>query len=405
MLITNVIVCDANGERNVDVRIEEGVIKEVGSDLIGSDRVDGGGAYLLPGLIDINVRLKDSVLSTRTIENLSVDAIKGGVTTVVIAPDTKPAVEDEISLEFVQKHGELLKGADIETTVATNNDDEQLSNIAILLKRGAAAPYMTTSVRNNVACRIAEYVKMYDSTLFCRAKDTSLSSVGVMTEGAIATKLGLVGIPTLGETVHVARMIEIARNFGVRILFKSIASPRSIEMITRAKSEGVDVLCEVSVMHLVDCDEACDDFNTTAKISPPLATRENMELLQNALKNGEVDLLTTLHRPNSPVNKEVAFADASYGCEGITEALPLYYTKLVKTGLIDMPSLSALTSQASARLLRKNRGMIAPGMDADLVVFDPDAATTVDNSQSLFDGEVLCGAVTMAFKRGHRILG
>jgi dihydroorotase len=130
-----------------------------------------------------------------------------------------------------------------------------------------------------------------------------------------------------------------------------------------------------------------------------------MELLQNALKNGEVDLLTTLHRPNSPVNKEVAFADASYGCEGITEALPLYYTKLVKTGLIDMPSLSALTSQASARLLRKNRGMIAPGMDADLVVFDPDAATTVDNSQSLFDGEVLCGAVTMAFKRGHRILG
>ncbi len=403
MVFSNIVVCDESGERKVDVRVENGKIAEVGNGLNDETVIDGEGNYLVPGLIDMNVRLKDSVLSKRTIENLSEEAIKGGVTTVVIAPDTKPAVEDEISLEFVQKHGELLKGADIETTIATNNDDEQLSNIAILLKRGAAAPYMTTSVRNNVACRIAEYVKMYDTTLFCRAKDTSLSSVGVMTEGSIATKLGLVGIPPLGETVHVARMIEIARNFGIRILFKSIASPRSIEMITRARSEGVDVRCEVSIMHLMHCDEACDDFNTTAKISPPLATKENMKLLQEALKGGEIDILTTLHRPNSPVNKEVAFADASYGSEAISEALPLYYTYLVKTGVIDFPTLTKLVSKNCAELIGKNQGAIKVGMEADFVLFDPDGVTKVENSQSLFNDESLQGSVVACYKRGVRI--
>ncbi len=403
MVITNVVVCDVEGERKVDVKIVSGKIVEVGKSLQDSEIIDGKGGYLLPGLIDVNVRLKDGILSSRTIETLAREAIKGGVTTVVMAPDSKPAVADEISLEFVQRHREQPQGANIETTVATNDEAELLSNIAILLKRGAVAPYMTTSVRNNVACRIAEYVKMYDTTLFCKAEDTSLSSVGVMAEGTLATKLGLVGIPLLGETVHVARMIEIAREFGIRILFKSIASPRSIEMINRAKKEAVDVQCEVSIMHLMRCDEACDDFNTTAKITPPLATRENMQLLQDALGRGEVDLLTTLHRPNSLVNKEVAFADASYGSEAISEALPLYYSKLVRSGLIDLSTLMRLAAKNSAALIGKQGGMIQAGMDADLILFDPEGTTEVDNPQSLFDKETLQGAIIMCFKQGVRI--
>ncbi|MEA3374574.1 MAG: dihydroorotase [Campylobacterota bacterium] len=403
MVITNIVVCDAKGERRADVKVVSGKIVEVGDDLQDSEVIDGKGAYLLPGLIDANVRLKDSLLSIASMEKLANEALRGGVTTVVMAPDCKPAVIDEISLEFIQKNREHLQGATIETMIATNDEDEMLSNIAILLKRGAVAPYMTTSIRNNVACTIAQYVKMYDTTLFCKAQDTSLSSVGVMTEGAVATKLGLVGIPPLGETVHVARMIEIAREFDIRILFKSIASPRSIEMINRAKQEGVDVQCEVSIMHLMHCDEACDGFNTTAKITPPLATKENMLLLQEALKRGEVDLLSTLHRPNSPVNKEVAFADASYGSEAITEALPLYYSKLVKGGLIDLPTLMKLTAQRTAALIGKEGGMIEAGMDADLILFDPEGRTEIDNPQSLFDKEVLQGAITMRFKQGAYI--
>jgi len=403
MVITNVIVCDARGERRADVAIADGKIVKVGTDLVGGERLDGGGAYLLPGLIDTNVRLRDAQLNGSTIGDVAASALEGGITTIVLAPDSTPAIDNEIVLEFVQKHRNQEKGATVETVVAANDDNELLSNIAILLKRGALSPYMTTAIRNNVACRIAEYVKMYGNTLFCKAQDTSLSAMGVMVEGEIATKLGLVGIPPLGETVHVARMIEIARNYDIAILFKSLASPHSIEMISRAKKEGVRVQCEVSIHHLMHCDEACDNFNTTAKISPPLATRENMMLLQKALKEGEIDMLTTLHQPNSPVNKQVAFADASYGCESIADALPLYYSKLVRSGLIDLSTLSLLCVSNPAAVLGGRSGLIEEGEDADLILFDPKGKMTVDNVQSLYNGETLAGRVAKRFIRGREI--
>ncbi len=401
MVITNVTVCDIRGSRRAEVRISGGKIVEVGEALEGEPRIDGNGGWLLPGIVDTNVRLKDSQLNGRNIIRLAEEALQGGVTTIVIAPDAHPAIDNEIALEFLQRHRQHGKGARVETMIASTDDADLLSNIAIMLKQGALAPYMTTSVSNNTACRIAEYVKMYGVTLFCKAHDTSLWSVGVMTEGRIATKLGLVGIPPLGETVHVARMIEIARNFGISILFKSIASPRSIEMITRAKEEGVDVTCEVSIHHLLHCDEACDGFNTAAKLNPPLPSKENMLKLVEFLKNGEIDLLTALHQPNSPVNKEVAFADAAYGCAAIAEALPLYYTKLVRSGMISMETLVRLVCQAPAAIIGKEAGSIEAGMDADLVLFDPEAQSTAEAPDSLYRGETLDGRVVMALLGGE----
>ena len=398
MVISNVIVCDANGERDLDVRIDNGKITEIGKSLKDEESVDGKGAYLMPGIIDVNVRLLDSQLNGKNIELAAGKALRGGVTTIVLAPDSYPRVDDRITLEFVQNYRDHDHGAKVETMIAATHDDERLSDIAIMMKQGAAAPYMTTSISNNQACRIAEYVKMYDVSLFCKAQDTSLSEVGVMVEGEIATRMGLVGIPPLGETVHVARMIEIARNFGIRIVFRSIASPRSIEMISQAKKEGVDVWCEVSLHHLLLCDEVCEDFNTTAKLTPPLATRENMLLLRKSFENGEVDMLTVLHRPNSPVNKEVAFADASYGCEAIEDALPLYYTKLVKSGMITLSKLMELTSKNTAASISRRAGVIKVGADADLILFDINKEYIVQNPQSLYHGELLNGEIMEIFR-------
>jgi dihydroorotase len=395
MIISDVIVCDVSGERRADVRLVDGKIAEVGEALQGEPRMEGRGAYLLPGIVDTNVRLKDGQLNGKNIGSVADEARKGGVTRIVLAPDSAPSVDNGIVLEFVQKHRSQESGVVVETTIASTDEEERLTDIAILLKKGAKAPYMTTAISNNTACRIAEYVKMYKSTLFCKAQDTSLSSVGVMVEGSVATKLGLVGIPPFGEVVHVARMIEIARNFGIGILFKSIASPRSIELITKAKEEGVDVKCEVSLHHLLHSDEACEGFNTTAKLNPPLARREDMQRLQEALKKGQIDMLTLLHQPNTPVSKEVAFADAAYGCEAIAEAYSLYYTKLVKSGLIDMPTLVKLAVQNPALSIGVRAGRIEPGADAQLVLLDPDGEVEVQNPQSLYHGETLSGRVVV----------
>jgi len=393
MLIINAVVCDVHGERKEDVLIEDGKIVAIGTGLKSDEILDAEGAYLLPGLVDTNVRLKDAQLNAATLTKVAKEAQKGGVSRLVLAPDCTPSINDSIVLEFVQAHQKRETGVDMMTTIATVDEEERLSNIAILLKSGAKAPYMTTAVSNNTACRIAEYVKMHKATLFCKAQDTSLSSVGVMVEGAVATRLGLVGIPPFGEVVHVARMIEIARKYEIAIVFKSIASPRSIELIARAKEEGVKVSCEVSLHHLLHCDEACSDFNTTAKLNPPLAQKEAMLSLQKALKEGKIDTLTLLHQPSSPVNKEVAFAEAAYGCEALADAYSLYYSLLVKSKIITLPELIRLAVYNPAQSIAEAAGEIKAGAKADLVLLDTTTSYVLKNSLSLYDGVTLTGRV------------
>ena len=394
MVISNGVICDVNGEKKADIRIENGVVVEIGNNLEDDTIIDAKGGYILPSLVDTNISLKDNTLNAKNIKKISKTAKEGGVGLVVLKPDTTPAIDNEVVLEYAQNSLAQLEGAQIELMLNATDSEGKLSNIAILLKEGAITPYMSTVAKNDVALKIAEYVLMYGVTLFCKAEDNSLKNSGVMLESSMSSKLGLAGIPELSEVLHVSRMIEIARHYKIKILFKAIASPRSIELIAQAKKEGVDVSCEVSINHLLISNEACNGFNTTAKLNPPLATKEDVLKLQQALKDGKIDILTTLHQPSSPVNKEVAFFDANYGSEALSLALPLYYTKLVKTGLLCMKELLKLTVANPAAAIGKEMGSIEVGKAVDLVLFNPEKSFVVENSQSLFDKEELFGEIT-----------
>jgi len=395
MIIKNAVLCDANGERQGDVEITDGIISKIADDISGDDVFDAKGSYLLPGLIDLNVSLADGQLNTSKLKNLSHSALKGGVTTVVLNPDSEPAIDNEIVLEFVLE--QKFKGAKISSAICATQDDKALSNIAILLKQGALAPSLDSSVDNNLIRRVFEYMKMYDGTVFCSAKDKALNGNGVMFEGKVSATLGLPGISVLGEIIHVTKMIEIARYFNVQVLFKGLFTRRSLEMITAAKKEGLKVFSEISIHHLALDDNACDAFNTYAKIFPPLADEKGKNSLRESLKNGEIDILTSLHAPQSKVNKEVAFYDAAYGTEAIEEILPLYYTKLVKTGLISLSKLSEMVSMTPAQMIKRNAGLIEVGMVADLVVFNAEATTLVENQKNLYKNEELSGKIVSTF--------
>lgn len=398
MIISNAVVCDVDSEYLADIRIVEGIIEEIGKNLEKDDEIlDAKGAYFMPLLIDTNVRLQDSTLNSQNIKIISDEALKGGVGHLILNADCKPAIDNEVVLEFAQNGLKSLSGAKIDLMLNTLKEDSKLSNIAILLKSGAVVPYMSTIAKNDVAIKIAEYAKMYDVTIFCKAEDNSLINSGVMLDGDISSKLGLAGIPDLSEVLHVSRMIEIARHFEIRILFKSIASPRSIYLINQAKKDGVDVSSEVSIHHLINSDEACEGFNTTAKLDPPLASKTDVVLLQEALKYNQIDILTTLHQPSSPVNKEVAFFDADYGCEALSDAMPLYYTKLVKTGILSMSQLIKLTCQNPAKILNQESGIIKVGDRVSAFLFNIDAKKIVNNKQSLYDREELSGEIITIF--------
>jgi len=397
MIIKNAIICDMYGEKQLDIALQEGVVTEIGENLQGDEIFDAKGSYLLPSLVDTNIRLQDSQLNAKNIQKVSEDARSGGVGHIVLSADSTPAIDNEVVLEFAQHGISNQSGVSVDLMLNALKEDATLSNIAILLKRGAVAPLMSTIAKNDVAIKIAEYVKMYDVTLFCKAEDNSLINAGVMLDGDVSSKLGLAGIPSLSEVLHVSRMIEIARHFDIKILFKSVASPRSVRLIHNAKKEGVNVSCEVSIHHLVNSDAACEDFNTLAKIDPPLSSHEDMLTLQEMLKNGEIDMLTTLHQPSSPVNKEVAFFDAAYGSSSLSIALPLYYTKLVKSEIISMSKLIELAVHNSAAAVSKDAGVIAVGKRANLILFDRDEVTEVDDSSSLYHKIELYGKIQKSF--------
>lgn len=393
-IIKNAVVCDINGERRVDVCIENGVISAIGDNLSANEVVDAAGAYLLPLLVDLNVSLDDSQLNAKNIKTTSQKALENGIGHIVLSPLLTPAVDNEVVFEFAQNgvHG-IEDGARVSLCINALKDDGMLSNIAILLKRGAVAPYMSTIAKNDIAIKIAQYCQMYGVTLLCKAEDNSLVSSGVMLEGDVSSTLGLAGIPDLSEVLHVSRMIEIARHFKISILFKAVTSPRSIELIDKAKKEGVAVKCEVSIHHLLNSDEACMGFNTTAKLNPPLPSKEDQRQLLEALKLGKIDMLTVLHQPSSPVNKEVAFFDASYGCEGLRGAMSLYYTKFVKQGVCDMSELVRLCVHNPAKVIKESSGVIEVGAKAEFMLFDPNVKVVLNEKLSLYNGDELYGEV------------
>jgi dihydroorotase len=169
MIISGAIICDINGERHADIQIEEGIVTRIGENLNGDEIVRGDGCYLIPGLVDTDVRLKDAQLSRTNLEKLSTRALSGGVTTAVLSSDSHPRIDNEITLEFVQQHRYLPYGATIESTVSALNDTGALSNIAIMLKKGSLAVHTATLSDYNQITRIAQYLKMANNALFYKA--------------------------------------------------------------------------------------------------------------------------------------------------------------------------------------------------------------------------------------------
>ncbi len=401
MIISGAVICDIHGERHADIEIQEGKVVRIGEQLEGGEILNAQGCYLIPGFVDTDVRLKDGQLSRINLEKLSSRALSGGVSRAVLSSDTSPRIDNEITLEFVQHHRSLPHGALIESTVSALNDSGALSNIAIMLKKGSLAVHTTTIPDYNLINRIAQYLKMAGRTLFFRAKEKSLCESGVMADGAVASHLGLPGISPVSEIVHVASMIEIARHFGIKIVFKSITEPRSIDLIAQARNQGVDVECEVAIHHLFKNDSACMGFDSDAKIDPPLVSETKRLELIDALKRGDIHSLTSLHQPNSDVHKDITFYDANVGTTSIAEYLPLCYTYLVQTKTVSISKLVELCSSAPAKHIGVAAGEIRIGSPLEAILFDPTLTTQVPHHHSLYKNETLQGRVVMAICRGE----
>ena len=387
-----------------DILIQNEKIKKIEDKIEIEDNfkvIDAKRSYVISGLVDLNVRLANDLLNKDSLKKLTKTSLKGGVTTSVIMPDFTPRLDNSTLLEHFMIKADCEEASLHVAAPLVEKSCDKLNNIATLLNNGAAAIWTTSNVNANLLKRGFQYARMKLAPIFCRCYDENLDDSGVMNEGELSFKLGLSGISKISESAEVAKIAEISTINNTKIIFQSLSSKRSIDIIKDMKKANKNIFAEVSIHHLAKNEDSCDGFNTYAKILPPLRDEEERIAILNEVVDGNVDILTSAHSPKSVLHKDVAFENAAFGIGCIEEYLSLCYTYLVKNGSISMKRLEELTSLKPAELLGSlDIGKVEAGYRADLVIFDEKKSFIVEDKTSLYYKDELYGKVITVIKDG-----
>ncbi len=405
-------------DAKLDLRIENGVITEIGPKLKGSadTTLDAKGQVVAPGFVDIHIHLREpGGEASETIETGLRAAVAGGFTAVCPMPNTRPVNDSPILTRTLVERGAKLGLARVLpiAAVSLNSDGERLSEFAALVEAGAVGfsddgrPIATAGLLR----RALDYAERLGVPVIDHCEDPSLSAGGVMNEGAISARMGLQGIPRAAEDVIVARDIIVAEQTGGRLHLAHLSTAGSVELVRLAKSRqsGLGhITCEVTPHHYILTEATLGEYDTKAKMNPPLRTEEDVQAIQTALADGTIDAIATDHAPHSDDSKQVEFDRAPFGITGLETAVALALTYLVKPGKITLARMVELLSTNPARIIRQPLGRITQGGTADLTLFDPERewtyhATTGESKShnSPFDGWKLRGAVTATLVAGN----
>ena len=396
MLIKNADIVLENGIFRGCLRVNNGFIELIRDDIkpkVGEKVVDANGKYLLPKLIDTNVRLKDDTLNKNNLNELYEEAKKGGVCSFVLIDDFLPKVENPTHLELLN---EKVSKRDIDIILSVNSldKDERVNQIATFLKNGAKVIYSRSDIAGNSLVRIMQYAVMKKVPLFIFCENDDIKNRGVMNEGAISFKLGLSGILKVAQISEVSKIVELATYFGVKVLFQSIYTSKSLKILKAVKKDCKDIFAEVSIHSLILNDSECDGFNTKAKLISPLQEESERQELLKLLKSGVVDVITSEHSKKSYIYKDIAFENAKDGLDALSLTLKLGYTFLVKSGIISFSDFIKLVSTNPANILSLDRvGSIKEGYRAKIVMFDANFSEVLDDESSLYYGKRLYGKI------------
>lgn len=401
-----------------DVLLENGKVKAVGTRVQGPGArvIDAKGMLVLPGLIDMHVHLRDPGRPDKeTIASGARAAALGGFTTICCMANTDPPIDNPAAVEYViaKAKAEAIVNVLPIAAVTKGLKGEELAEIGRCRMEGAVAfsddghPIM----RADVMRRALEYTRQFDAPVIAHCEDSGLSAGGSMNEGVVSTEIGLPGSPSLSEEVMVARDVLLAREYG-RVHIAHVSCARSIKFIRDAKREKAPVTCETCPHYFTLTDEAAREYDTNAKVNPPLRTRPDRQAVIKGLKDGTIDVIATDHAPHTIDDKNVEFNQAASGLVGLETALGLVLTQLVATKALSLPEAVAKMTANPARILGlAGKGTLRPGADADLIIVDPTGKWTVDPSKfasksrnTPFAGWQLTGKVVQTIVGGKQIV-
>jgi dihydroorotase len=361
-----------------DVLVQDGKIVAVGTGLGTPDGVeirDVSGKVVAPGLVDVHVHLREpGNEDEETVATGARAAVAGGFTTVCAMPNTDPVTDNQAAVGFIVRQSARAGLARVYPigAVSVGQRGEQLAEFGEMVGAGAVAVSDDgRPVASGHLMRTAlEYARTFDIPVADHCEEPSLAAGGAMHEGLVAARLGLKGIPAAAEEIMVARDILLAELSGGHVHLCHMSTRGSVELIRRAKERGIRVSAEVTPHHIALTDAACEDYDTHAKMNPPLREAADVEALRLALRDGVIDCIASDHAPHAYDEKEAAFDDAPFGIIGLETAFGVAHTDLVRTGVLTLPTLIARMSTGPAALFHLSGGGLAPGVAADVCVLD-----------------------------------
>ena len=399
------------------VLIRDGLIVAVGTDIALPDTaetLDCTGLALLPGLIDMQVFTGEPGEEHReTLATASQAAAAGGVTHMVVMPNTTPAIDDAALVDFISRRarGTAMVRVHPMAAITKNCEGQIMTEFGLLREAGAVAfTDGDRAVMNALTMRRAlSYASNFDALIVQHALDLDLQSAGVMHESELATRLGLAGIPIAAETAMIDRDIRLVELTGARYHISQISSAESVEAVRQAKARGLAVSCAVSATHLMLNENDVENYRTFAKLNPPLRSEDDRLALVDGLADGTIDVIVSGHNPQDAEAKRQPFAQAAYGTVGV-ETLLAGLLSLHHAHGVDIATLIRAVTIRPAELLDIDGGTIKPGSAADFSLVDMDAPWIVDaealkskSKNAAIEGRKLQGRVEACFVNGQSI--
>lgn len=421
LLIKNGHVVDARTKRDgiFDILIDEGKIVEIGKDLeVGSncDYIDAAGKYVIPGLVDAHCHLRDPGYEYKEdIESGSASAAMGGFTSIACMPNTNPCIDNQEVVKYIINKAKQEAYVNVYPigAITKGQKGEELAEIGELKFAGAVAisddgkPVKSSSLMK----KALQYASMFDITVISHCEDLDLVEDGVMNEGYQSTVMGLRGIPSVAESIMVARDLLLAEYTNTPIHIAHVSTETSVELIRFAKKRGVKVTAETCPHYFSLTEEACEGFNTMAKVNPPLRTKKDVEAIIEGLKDSTIDVIATDHAPHHEDEKNVEFNMAASGMVGFETALSLVVTNLVNPGILTIEQVVEKMCLNPSRILGLNKGVLEVGRTADITIFDVNEERIIDvnkfkskSKNSPFDKFKLKGVVYHTIVNGKVVV-
>ena len=400
----------------LDLLIENGTISQTGTDLCadGAQVLDAAGLIVAPGLVDLHVHLREPGFEAKeTISTGCAAAARGGVTTLVAMPNTRPAADCPEIVKLVQDKAApagvnvLPAGA-----VTVGQKGGQLTDFAAL--KAAGVPALTDDgmpIQNMALLRQAMLeAKALGLPLLDHCEDRDMVQNYAVNEGAVSRQLGLPGRPAVAEELQIMRDVMLAEDTGAHVHICHISTAKGVDIVRQAKARGVRVTCETCPQYFTLTEEEVLRQGTAARVNPPLRTQADVDGILAGLADGAIDAIVTDHAPHTAEEKAKPLPDAPSGMVGLETSLALALTGLYHSGVLPLSRVLALMTSSPAALLGLDKGTLAPGRDADLVLFDLDEAWTVDQNQfaskgrnTPFHGRNVRGKVKYTISRGNII--